>query len=118
MSAGGEQATAAVVGAAPTLTSRLGTGAVHASRLLIAAGQNIERLTSEAASARLCGVASIPVSSGKICRLRLRCGRDRQVHRALHLIAVCCLRHDQRTRDYAARWFAEDLSKEDVLRCL
>ncbi|PWF81990.1 IS110 family transposase [Kocuria rosea] len=104
--------------AAPTLTSRLGIGTIHASQLLVTAGQNIDRLTSEAAFARLCGVAPIPVSSGKTHRMRLHRGGDRQANRALHLIAVCRLRYDQRTRDYAARRLAEGLSKKDILRCL
>jgi transposase len=39
--------------------------------LLVAAGDNPERLRSEAAFAHLCGVAPIPASSGKITRHRL-----------------------------------------------
>lgn len=109
---------AMVRAAAPRPTSRVGIGTVHASQLLITAGQNIDRLTSEAAFARLCGVAPIPVSSGKTRRMRLHRGGDRQANRALHLIAVCRLRHDQRTRDYPTRRLAEGLSTRDVLRCL
>lgn len=109
---------AMVRAAAPRLTSRVGIGTVHASQLLVTAGQNIDRVTSEAAFARLCGVAPIPVSSGKTQRMRLHRGGDRQANRALHLIAVCRLRHDQRTRNYATRRLAEGLSKRDVLRCL
>jgi transposase len=48
---------------APTLLTRMGIGTQHASQLLITAGENIERLSNEAAFARLCGVAPIPVSS-------------------------------------------------------
>ena len=50
--------------------------------------------------------------------MRLHRGGDRQANRALHLIAVCRLRYDQRTRDHAARRLAEGLSKKDILRCL
>jgi len=103
---------------APTLTSRLGIGIGHGAQLLITAGQNIDRLNSEAAFARLCGVAPIPVSSGKTHRMRLHRGGDRQANRALHMIAVCRLRYDQRTIDYMTRRQAEGLSKKDVLRCL
>lgn len=103
---------------APTLSSRLGIGTIHASQLMVTAGQNIDRLTSEAAFARLCGVAPVPISSGKTHRMRLHRDGDRQANRALHLIAVCRLRYDQRTRDYAARRLAEGLSKKDILRCL
>ena len=107
-----------VTRAAPTLVSRVGIGTQHAAQLLITAGQNIDRLTSEAGFARLCGVAPVPVSSGKTHRMRLHRGGDRQANRALHMIAVCRLRYDQRTIDYMTRRRAEGLSKKDVLRCL
>lgn len=112
------QLAALVTTAAPTLTSRVGIGTVHAAQLLITAGQNIDRLHSEAAFARLCGAAPVPVSSGKTHRMRLHRGGDRQANRALHMIAVCRLRYDQRTIDYMTRRRAEGLSKKDVLRCL
>lgn len=41
------------------------TKLVEAAQMLITAGRNIDRFPSEAAFARLCGVALIPVSSGK-----------------------------------------------------
>lgn len=78
-----------VTQAAPALTSRFGIGAVHAAQLLITAGQNVDRLNSEAAFARHCGAAPIPVSSGKTQRMRLHRGGDRQANRALRMIAVC-----------------------------
>lgn len=53
------QLTTLVSAAAPTLVSRVGISTGHAAQLLITAGQNIDRLTSEAAFARLCGVAPI-----------------------------------------------------------
>jgi len=42
---------------APTLLTRIGIGTQHTAQLLITAGENIGRLHSEAAFARLCGVA-------------------------------------------------------------
>jgi transposase len=56
--------------------------------LLVAAGDNPERLRSEAAFAHLCGVAPIPASSGKITRHRLNRGGNREANWALYLIAV------------------------------
>ncbi|MFE1472137.1 transposase [Nocardiopsis dassonvillei] len=103
---------------APTLVSRVGIGTGHAAQLLVTAGQNVDRLGSEAGLARLCGVAPVPVSSGKSHRMRLHRGGDRQANRALHMIAVCRLRYDKRTIDYMRRRSAEGLSKKDVLRCL
>jgi transposase len=103
---------------APTLVSKLAIGPANASQLLITAGQNIDRLHSEAAFARLCGVAPIPVSSGKTHRMRLHRGGDRQANAALHMIAVCRMRYHQPTIDYTERRLREGLSKKDVMRCL
>lgn len=104
--------------AAPTLTSRVGIGTLHAAGLLVTAGQNIDRLHSEAAFARLCGAAPIPVSSGKTHRMRLHRGGNRQANSVLYLIAVCRLRYHQPTIDHMTRRRAEGLSKADVIRCL
>lgn len=104
--------------AAPTLTSKLAIGPGHAAQLLITAGENIDRLRSEAAFARLCGVAPIPVSSGKTQRMRLHRGGDRKANSTLHLTAVCRLRHHEPTIAYAKRRLTEGLSKKDILRCL
>lgn len=79
---------------APTLLSRVWIGTIHAAQLLITAGENIDRFHSEAAFARLCGAAPVPVSSGKTHRMRLHRGGDRQANRALHMIAVVRLRYD------------------------
>ncbi len=95
-----------------------GIGTGHASQLLITAGQNIDRLNSDAAFARLCGVAPIPVSSGKTQRMRLHRRGDRQANRALYMIAICRLKYDPRTIAYVQRRTAEGLSKKDVIRCL
>jgi transposase len=96
----------------------MGIGTQHAAQLLITAGENIDRLRNEAAFARLCGVALIPVSSGYTHRMRLHRGGDRQANSALYMIAVCRLRYDPRTIDYMNRRRAQGLSKKDVLRCL
>jgi transposase len=107
-----------VTATAPTLITRMAIGTGHAAQLLITAGQNIDRLHSEAAFARLCGVAPIPVSSGKTHRMRLHRGGDRQANAALHMIAVCRMRYHQPTITYTERRLAEGLSKKDILRCL
>jgi transposase len=48
------------------LLTVFGIGPDTAALLLIAAGDQPERLRSEAAWAHLCGVAPIPASSGKV----------------------------------------------------
>ncbi|MGO4636306.1 hypothetical protein AB4225_36215 [Streptomyces sp. 2RAF24] len=37
---------------------------------------------------------------------------------ALYTIVLVRMRHDQRTRDYAARRTAEGMSTKDIMRCL
>ena len=84
----------------------------------MAAGDNPERLRSEAAFAHLCGVAPIPASSGKTTRHRLNRGGNRDANRALYLLAVGRLAWDPRTRAYVARRTAQGKSKPEIIRCL
>jgi transposase len=107
-----------VAAAAPDLVAVKGVGTDTAATLLVTAGDNPDRLRSEAAFAHLCGVAPIPASSGKTVRHRLNRGGDRQANRALHLLAVRRLRWHPATVAYAARRTAEGLSKPEILRCL
>jgi transposase len=104
--------------AAPRTTQLLGISTGHAGRLLVTAGENIDRLRGEAAFAALCGASPVPASSGKTTRHRLNYGGDRQANRTLHLIAVCRLRYCERTRAYAKRRTAEGKTKPEIMRCL
>ena len=56
---------------APDLVARNSIGHGTAAQLLLTAGDNPERLQSEASFAALCGVSPIPASSGKTTRHRL-----------------------------------------------
>lgn len=103
---------------APAMFATKGFGVITTATLLITAGDNPDRLRSEASFAALCGVAPIPASSGKTTRHRLNRGGDRQGNWALHQIALVRLSTDSRTRAYAARLTAAGKSKKDVLRCL
>ncbi len=102
----------------PRLLELNGVGVDVAGQLLITAGQNPERIRSEAAFAMLCGVAPIPASSGQTHRYRLNRGGDRQANAAIHRIVICRLRWDPRTRAYMQRRTTEGLSKKDIIRCL
>jgi len=113
-----EQLEKLVAAAAPRTVALFGVGTQAVSQLLVTAGENIGRLRSEAAFARICGAAPIEASSGRTTRHRLDFGGDRQANRALHMIAICRLRHCERTRAYADRRSAEGLSRRDILRCL
>ncbi len=104
--------------AAPTTITRLGIGTGHAATLLVAAGQNVDRLNSEAAFAHLCGVAPIPASSGRTTRRRLKYSGNRQANRALHMIVIVRLRYYPTTQAYMARRLAEERTKKEVIRCL
>jgi transposase len=67
---------------APALVELHGVGIDTAAALLVTAGDNPDRLRSEAAWAHLCGVAPIEASSGKVTRHRLNRGGDRQANAA------------------------------------
>lgn len=77
-----------------------GSGTVTSAQLLVTAGENSDRITTEAKFAHLCGASPIPASSGKTHRYRLNRGGDRQANSALHRIALVRMRHDPRTRAY------------------
>jgi transposase len=103
---------------APELVARNSIGRNGAAQLLLTAGDNPERLRSEAGFAALCGVSPVPASSGKTVRHRLNRGGDRAANSALHIIAIGRLRTDARTKDYVARRMAEGHSKLEAIRCL
>src|SRR3954464_225482 len=81
---------------APELVARNSIGRNGAAQLLLTAGDNPERLRSEAGFAALCGVSPVPASSGKTMRHRLNRGGDRAANSALHIIAIGRLRTDVR----------------------
>lgn len=103
---------------APELLAVKGVGIDVAATLLVAAGDQPQRLRSESAFAHLCGVAPIPASSGKTHRHRLNRGGDRDANRALYIVVVVRMACDPRTQAYVARRTAEGLSKAEILRCL
>jgi transposase len=104
--------------AAPKLVALFGVGSDSAGALLVAAGDNPDRLRSNACFSMLCGSSPIPASSGKTRRHRLNRGGDRQANAALYRIVVARLRHDPRTQDYLARRIREGKSKKEAIRCL
>ena len=103
---------------APDLLALEGVGVASAGELMVAAGENPDRLRSEASFAMLCGACPLPASSGKTQRHRLNRGGNRQANSALHMIVVCRMRTDQRTRTYVQRRTEEGLSKREIMRCL
>lgn len=107
-----------VEGINPTLCALLGVGPDVAGQLLVTAGQNPQRLRTEAAFAMLCGVAPLPASSGRTVRYRLNRGGDRQANCALYRIVMCRLRWDPRTRAFAEQRTALGKSNKEIIRSL
>lgn len=102
----------------PTLLAMRQVGPQTAAQLIITAGQNIDRMRSEAAFAKLTGVAPLPASSGKTTRHRLNRGGDRDANSALYLIVVGRMRNHPETLTYVKRRRAEGLSNPEIIRCL
>src|SRR5207253_3087629 len=100
---------------APALLDEPGVGPIVAAQLIVAWSHR-GRVRSEAAFARLAGVAPVPASSGQTRRHRLSRGGDRQLNRALHTIVLHRRQHDPATRDYIAKRVAEGKSRRDATR--
>lgn len=102
----------------PALLAAKGVGPDTASLLLVAAGDNPERMKSERSFAALCGASPVQASSGQTARHRLNRGGNRQANQALWRIAITRMRTDPRTREYVARRRAEGKNKREIIRCL
>ncbi len=101
----------------PDLLDQPGIGVIVAAQVLIA-WSHPGRIRSEAAFAMLAGTAPIPASSGMTTRHRLNRSGDRQLNRALHVIALSRARFDPRTRDYIERRRAQGKTDREIRRCL
>ena len=104
-------------GARTQLLDEPGVGPIVAAQLIVSWSHK-GRVRSEAAFARLAGVAPIPASSGQTIRYRLSRGGDRQLNRALHTVILHRRLHDPATRDYIARRVAEGKTRRDAVRLL
>lgn len=103
---------------APDLVALRGVGVDVAGALLVATGDNPERLADEASFAALCGASPVDASSGRQHRHRLNRGGNRDANRALWVIALVRMRCEPRTRAYVERRTRQGLSKPEILRCL
>jgi transposase len=104
--------------AVPTLLAMIQVGPQTAAQLVITAGQNIDRMHSEAAFAKLCGVAPLPASSGKTTRHRLNRGGDRHANSALYMIITGRMKAHPETLAYVQRRRARGHSNPEIIRCL
>lgn len=103
---------------APELLARHGVGPDSAAVILVAAGDNPERLRSESAFARLCGVAPLDASSGLHIQHHLSRAGNRQANAALHSIVLTRMVSHPNTRTYVARRRAQGRTSLEIMRCL
>lgn len=104
--------------APPELLAEKGVGIDTAAALLIAAGDNPERMHSDAAFAALCGVSPIDASSGRQHRHRLNRGGNRDANSALWRIVLVKMATDPTTQAYIQRRTSEGKTKREAMRAL
>jgi transposase len=102
---------------APQLLEQPGVGPLAAAQVLISWSHR-GRIRSEAAFARLAGVAPIPASSGQTVRYRLDRSGDRRLNRAIHMILVTRRRGHAPTIAYIDRRIQQGKSRREAIRCL
>jgi transposase len=102
---------------APQLLAQPGCGTVTAA-IIIGHTAGAQRFPTDGHLARHAGTAPIPASSGNTQRHRLHRGGDRQLNRAIHIIALTRARTDPATRAYLNRKHAEGKTKREAIRCL
>jgi transposase len=104
---------------APTLVGLYGVGTDTAATLMVAAGDNPDRLRSERSWAHLCGVCPIPAGSGKTDgRHKLNRGGDRQANAAFYRIVLTRMSGDPETKAYVTRRRGEGKNTAEIMRCL
>lgn len=94
-----------------------GAGPLVTAKLIGEVG-DIGRFRSADAFAALAGVAPIPASSGQVQRMRLNRGGNRQLNRALFIIAMTQARYYPPAKAYVERKKAEGKSWREALRAL
>lgn len=99
----------------PSLLEEPGIGPITAAQLIIS---DAWRFKNEQAFALANGTAPIPASSGKITRYRLNRGGDRQVNRAIHIIALARSKHHPETREFLDRRMSDGKTKREAMRVL
>jgi transposase len=94
-----------------------GAGALTVAALIALAG-DVRRFRSADAFAMLAGVAPIPASSGQLQRMRLNRGGNRQLNRALYVIARAQAGRHPQAKAYIARKTAAGKTWKEAIRSL
>lgn len=104
---------------APKLLDAFGVGVDTAAEILIVAGDNPERIKSEAAFAKLAGISPVPTGSGATSgKHRINHGGHRQLNAAIYRTVIVRMQHHEPTKAYVSRRTTEGKSKRDIVRCL
>jgi transposase len=101
----------------PELLAECGVGPVCAAQLVVSSGDP-GRMVSEASFAALAGTSPVDASSGRQQRHRLNRGGDRQLNRALHVIALSRVRCHAETAAYYERLLATGKTTREARRCV
>jgi transposase len=100
-----------------TLTRIFGVGPILAATIIGAVGDGT-RFPTKAHFASYSGTAPLEASSGEVVRHRLSMAGNRKLNYALHMVAVCQARSDDRGGVYYRKKMAEGKSRKEALRCL
>jgi transposase len=105
---------------APRTTALHGLGTDTTGQLLITAGNNLDRLRTEAAFATLIGTAPQDASSGQHQHHRLSRAGDRHANAALYRITITRLASHEPTRTYLHQRHkpGTKTTKKHIIRCL
>jgi transposase len=101
----------------PELRAECGVGPFCAAQLVVSSGDP-QRMRSEASFAALGGTSPVDASSGRQQRHRLNRGGDRQLNRALHVIALNRTLHHPQTAAYYQRLLASGKTSREARRCV
>ncbi|GHH55863.1 IS110 family transposase [Streptomyces candidus] len=104
---------------APQLLEPFGIGVDTAAEILVVVGDNPGRIKSEAALAKLAGIAPVPTGSSMTSgRHRINHGGHRQLNAAIYRTVIVRMRFHQPTIAYVTRRTAEGKTKREIIRCL
>jgi transposase len=101
----------------PDLLDQHGVGPIVAATIL-GAWSHPGRIHSAGAFAMIAGCAPIEISTGLTEKHRLNPFGDRQLNRAIHVIAITRSRSDPRTIAYIERRRQQGKTNRDIRRCL
>jgi len=99
------------------LTEIFGIGPILAARIIGTVG-DVARFPTKAHFASYSGTAPLEASSGDVVRHRLSLAGNRKLNYALHMVALCQARSDDRGGVYYRKKIAEGKSHKEALRCL